>query len=165
MKKSFAGYCAVTFVIAAAAGFLAYLWPLRYAEKVLIIIKPDGMRIGVKDEIYSRFRNELHLFLITESTYDIAPAEILREHYSEHRSRPFFESLIDFMRSGPLAVSVWSGKPGAIQSVREMIGFTDPKKAAANTIRAEYGSSSQQNVIHASDSVTSAIREIDIWFR
>jgi nucleoside-diphosphate kinase len=144
---------------------LAYFWAAYNFETTLVIIKPDGLKLGVKDAVYSRLRNELGLRLVAETTHDLATAGVLRDHYAEHIHRDFFDSLLQFMQSGPIAVSVWLGKPGTIRAVRELVGSTDPSKASPGTIRAMYGSSAQMNVIHASDGVDSARREIEVWFR
>ena len=155
----------VALAVAVAFSAVAYVWTLMNWERTLVIIKPDGYQRGLREHIYSRLEKELGLRLVTESVLDLASSDQLAQHYAEHRSRDFYGSLVEFMQSGPIAVSVWLGKPGTVQAVRKLIGTTDPSKSPAGTIRAEFGTSGQKNVIHASDSVDSAAREIEIWFR
>ena len=133
-------------------------------ELSLVIIKPDGVSKGLTSLIYRRLRDELGLELLMEKSFEQASFQILLKHYEEHKDRPFFAPLVQFMQSGPIAVSVWKGKTGTVNAMRELVGPTDPAKAPASSIRGEYGTSVQRNVIHASDSVESAKREIAIWF-
>lgn len=89
--------------------------------------------------------------------------ELLEKHYEEHKSRDFFPGLIDYMNSGPIVVMVWEGN-NIIKSVRTMMGATDPSKASPGTIRGDFCIESGRNLIHGSDSVEAAEREIDLWF-
>ena len=137
----------------------------RYRERVLIIIKPDGIAAGHASDIFEILRNDTGIKLITESRMPLAPLEILKLHYSEHAAREFFPSLVEYMQSGEIVVSIWEGEIGSIEKVRATVGATNPANAAPGTIRARFGTSVQRNVIHASDSAKSAEREIKIWFR
>ena len=134
-------------------------------ERSLIIIKPDGVAKDVTDKVYKRFREELELELVMEKLLAQASIETLTKHYEEHRDRSFFKDLLRFMQSGPIRISVWEGKPGSVMAIRDLVGPTDPSKASPTTIRGQFGTSAQTNVIHASDSNDSARREIEIWFR
>ena len=118
----------------------------------------------LREQVHERFQLR-GLNLDRERVFDIAPRHILEEHYKEHSGKSFLPSLIDFMESGPVVVSVWRGPKGAIGTIRDIVGATDPTLAAPGTIRQEFGSSVQENVLHASDSVASAQREIKLWFR
>ena len=137
---------------------------LRTKERTLIIIKPDGYAKNLKPIIYKRFTEELGLRLIQDQTVQRIPTETLYMHYCEHAEQDFFPSLVSFMQSGPVIVSLWEGPLGTIKSVRSMIGATNPAQAAPGTIRSAHGDSGQRNIIHASDSRESANREIRIWF-
>lgn len=133
-------------------------------ESVLIILKPDAVRQYVEADIYTILTARGHVVLQKEAIYNPPPQELLERHYQEHRGRSFYDSLLEFMKSGPIVVSVWKGPPGSIQVVRDLVGPTDPIKAAPDTIRGKFGTSAQANAIHASDSPKSASREISIWF-
>ncbi len=133
-------------------------------ELSLVIIKPDGTALGLREHIYGRFESELGLHRVIELENVTATPAQLREHYAEHVARDFYPSLVDFMRSGPISISIWRGGRGTVSLVRGIVGTTDPKSAGNNTIRGQFGVSSQRNVIHASDSESSATREIQIWF-
>jgi nucleoside-diphosphate kinase len=133
-------------------------------ERTLIIIKPDGTSLGIEEPVFDRLKNELGLTLVAIHSPITAQAVRLRAHYAEHADRDFFPSLVDFMQSGPISVSIWSGPRGTVARVRTLVGSTNPASADPSSIRAQYGSSSQRNAIHASDSTESAEREIRTWF-
>jgi len=130
-------------------------------ERTLSIIKPDAVGKNLIGQIYSRFEsNGLH----------IVAAKMLRlsdtlagGFYAEHKARPFFPALIEFMTSGPVVVQVLEGE-GAIAKNRELMGATNPAEAAAGTIRADFASSIDANAVHGSDSPASAAREIAYFF-
>ncbi len=130
-------------------------------EKTLILIKPDGVRRGLIGEIISRFeRKGFKIKALKMLWFTRKKAE---EFYSIHRGKPFFESLIEFMISGPVVAIVIEGD-SAVSVARLMIGPTDGREAPPGTIRGDYALSKSQNVIHASDSLESAEREIGIVF-
>jgi|LauGreDrversion4_2_1035121.scaffolds.fasta_scaffold14088_3 nucleoside-diphosphate kinase len=133
-------------------------------EMILIIIKPDGMRRNLRLPIYEFLESTLDIHQLRERIIPQASPEVLKDHYTEHVGRAFYNELLKFMRSGPIAVSVWSGPVGTVDAVRLVVGVTDPQVANEGTIRRLYGESKQMNVVHASDSVSSAKREVLLWF-
>ena len=130
-------------------------------EKTLVLIKPDGVARGLCGEIIARFEKRglkivgLKMLKLTR--------EQAERHYAEHKGKPFFSSLVDFITSGPLIAMVLSGET-AIQTVRTMMGATNPAAAAPGTIRGDFALAVTQNIIHGSDGPDSASREIDVFF-
>ena len=133
-------------------------------ERSFIIIKPDGTERGLAPAIYRILETELGLSRLLEQEISAASVTTLSEHYEEHIDRDFFPSLMSFMQSGPIVTSIWEGGLGTVKAVRRIVGPTDPARASPETIRGRFGTNQQANVIHASDSVASAQREINIWF-
>ncbi len=130
-------------------------------EETLVLIKPDGVQRGLIGEIISRFeRKGLRIKALKMILFTREKAE---EFYSVHRGKPFFESLIKFITSAPVVAMVLEGD-SAISVVRRMIGPTDGREAPPGTIRGDYSLSIQENVVHASDSLESARREISVVF-
>ena len=130
-------------------------------ENTFVMVKPDGVARGLVGEIMSRFeRKGLNLEKIRRLTID---EDLARRHYAEHVGKPFFPELLEFVTSGPVVAMEWSGE-GAIAVCRELIGVTDPKKAAQGTIRGDYGLAVTQNLVHGSEGPDSAARELDIFF-
>jgi nucleoside-diphosphate kinase len=130
-------------------------------NRTLAIIKPDGVQAGLIGEIIKRIENEgLRIVAMRLIRMDRRKAE---GFYYVHRSKPFFESLIDYMTSGPVVVMALQGYD-VIQRWRSLMGATDPKKAAPGTIRADMGTSIERNVVHGSDSPDSAIYELNYFF-
>lgn len=131
-------------------------------ECTLVLVKPDGVRRGLVGEIISRFeRKGLKIKALKMIKFTREQAE---EFYSIHKGKHFFESLIEFITSGPVVAMVLEGD-SAIKVVRLMIGPTDGREAPPGTIRGDYALSKSENVVHASDSPESAKREISIVFR
>ena len=130
-------------------------------ERTFSIIKPDAVGRNLIGDIYHRFENA-GLCIIAAKMLHLS-REQAEGFYAEHKGKPFFDPLIKFMTSGPIMVQVLEGDD-AVRRHREIIGSTDPKKAQAGTIRADYASSVQQNAVHGSDSITSAEREIAYFF-
>jgi nucleoside-diphosphate kinase len=131
------------------------------AERSLVLVKPDALRRGLLGEILARFeRKGLVIEALELRTMDAALAD---QHYAEHVDKPFYPPLKEFMTSGPLAALVLSGDE-VIAVVREMIGSTDGRKAAAGTIRGDLALSNRENLVHASDGPDSAKRELALWF-
>ncbi len=131
-------------------------------ERTLGIIKPDGVAQGLIGEIIKRIEQEgLRIVGLRLEQLDRRKAE---GFYYVHRSKPFFNSLIDYMTSGPVVLMVLQG-PNAIKRWRDLMGATDPKKAAPGTIRAEMGLNIERNVVHGSDSPDSATFEINYFFK
>ncbi|HHZ02452.1 MAG TPA: nucleoside-diphosphate kinase [Tissierellia bacterium] len=130
-------------------------------EKTLVLIKPDAIERKLMGEIISIYEN--NNLNITEIKLLKPSVTIAEEHYYEHRDKPFFRELIDYITRGKVCALIIEGE-GVIETVRRINGATDPKKAAANTIRGKYALSKEENCVHASDSRESAEREIKIWF-
>ena len=132
------------------------------AERTLVLIKPDAVERKLAGEILGRLeRRGLALRGAKLVLVDRALAE---EHYAEHREKPFFGELVEFITSGPTWALVVEGE-GAIATMRATIGATDPANAAPGTIRGDLASSMPDNLVHGSDSPESAAREISLWFR
>jgi nucleoside-diphosphate kinase len=130
-------------------------------ERTLSIIKPDAVAKNVIGEIYSRFeRNGLTVVAARLQQLSRADAEAF---YAVHRARPFFKDLVDFMVSGPIMVQVLEGE-SAIAKNRDLMGATDPRKAAKGTIRADFASSIDANAVHGSDSAETAAAEVAFFF-
>ena len=131
------------------------------AERTLSIIKPDAVAKNVIGKIYSRFEsNGLRIVAAQMRSLSHAEAE---GFYAVHRERPFFRNLVDFMTSGPVMIQVLEGE-NAIAKNRDLMGATDPKKAAAGTIRADFADSIDANAVHGSDGPDTAKDEIGYFF-
>ncbi|MBL6751308.1 MAG: nucleoside-diphosphate kinase [Nevskia sp.] len=131
-------------------------------ERTLSIIKPDAVGKNVIGEIYSRFE-KAGLRVVAARMAHLAVHEA-EGFYDIHRARPFFRALVDFMVSGPVMIQVLEGE-NAVASHRDLMGATDPKKAAPGTIRADFADSIDENAVHGSDSAENAAREIAYFFR
>ena len=130
-------------------------------ERTLSIIKPDAVAKNVIGQIYSRFENAgLKVIAARMTQLSRAQAEAF---YGVHRQRPFFKDLVDFMVSGPVMIQVLEGE-GAIARNRDLMGATDPKKAAAGTIRADFDDSIDANAVHGSDGEETARNEVAFFF-
>jgi len=130
-------------------------------ERTLSIIKPDAVAKNAIGEIYARFeKNGLKVVAARMRQLSRAEAEAF---YAVHRQRPFFKDLVDFMVSGPIMVQVLEGE-NAIGKNRDLMGATDPKKAAKGTIRADFADSIDANAVHGSDSVQTAATEVAFFF-
>ena len=130
-------------------------------ERTLVLAKPDAVARGLAGEIVARLeRRGLALRAARLLTVDRALAE---EHYAEHREKPFFGELVDFITSAPTLALVVEGE-GAIATVRTTMGATNPANAAPGTIRGDFSLSMPNNLVHGSDSPESAEREIRLWF-
>jgi len=134
-------------------------------EKTLILVKPDGVRRQLIGEVISRV--EAKGYLITSLRMMQADRALLERHYEEHKGKPFFEPLVEFMMSGPIVAIVAEGNR-VIEGFRSLAGATDPTVAAPGTIRGDLagdqGTKVVQNIVHGSDSPESAAREIQIFF-
>ena len=133
-----------------------------FIEKTLVIIKPDGVRRQLIGKILQHF--EQKNLRILDLKMGVLTKEQLEEHYPHLKKRPFFPELLAYMLSGPVVIGILEGED-AIDSVRKIVGTTTPLEAQSGTIRALYGTSQTENVIHASDSVTSAADEIQRFFK
>jgi nucleoside-diphosphate kinase len=130
-------------------------------ERTLSIIKPDAVRRNVIGKILSRFEGA-GLRIVAARMMHLSRAEA-EAFYGVHRERPFFRDLVDFMTSGPIMVQVLEGE-GAIAKNRELMGATDPKKAAAGSIRADFADSIDANAVHGSDAPETARAEVAFFF-
>ena len=130
-------------------------------ERTLSIIKPDAVGKNIIGKIYSRFETS-DLQIVASRMLQLSDA-VAGGFYAEHKERPFFPALIEFMTSGPVVVQVLEGE-GAIAKNRELMGATNPQEAAEGTIRADFASSIDANAVHGSDSAESAAREIAYFF-
>ena len=135
---------------------------MEFMEKTFLMVKPDGVQRNLIGEIVARF--ERKGFQLVGAKLMSIPNELAEEHYGEHKERPFFGELVDFITSGPVFAMVWQGE-NVIATARQMMGATNPKDAAPGTIRGEFGLTVGKNVIHGSDSPVSAEREIGLFFK
>jgi nucleoside-diphosphate kinase len=134
-------------------------------ERTLVLVKPDGVARGLSGAILARIEAKGYRFVAVDlrtPTHDL-----LAQHYAEHEGKPFFEPLVAFMSSGPVLAVVAEGQR-VIEGFRALAGATDPTVALPGTIRGDlgrdWGESVQKNLVHGSDSVDSATREIGLWF-
>src|SRR5271167_4823906 len=130
-------------------------------ERTLSIVKPDGVSRNLIGEVYRRFE-KAGLSIIASRMVHLSQREA-EGFYAVHCERPFFKDLVRYMTSGPVVVQVLEGEDAVAQH-REIMGATDPKKAAAGTIRADLAASIEENVVHGSDSTDNAAREIGYFF-
>jgi nucleoside-diphosphate kinase len=130
-------------------------------ERTLILIKPDAVRRSLAGEILGRI--ERRGFDVRAGKLVTASRQLGEEHYAEHREKPFFGDLVDFITSGPTWALVVEGE-GAVATLRKTIGATNPADAEPGSIRGDLASSMPDNLVHGSDSPESAAREIALWF-
>ncbi len=131
-------------------------------ERTFVMVKPDGVGRRLIGEVIGRYEAEgLKLVGIK---MQIVSLDLAEKHYAEHRDKSFYDGLIAFITSGPSVQMVWEGE-GAIDAVRTLNGATDPQKADTGTIRADFGQTVQQNIVHASDAPKTAEREIALYFQ
>ncbi|MEH7236588.1 nucleoside-diphosphate kinase [Bacillus sp. JJ1562] len=131
-------------------------------EKTFLMVKPDGVQRQLVGEIVSRL--ERKGFQLVGAKLMAISEELAGVHYGEHKERPFFGELVDFITSGPVFAMVWQGE-NVIATARHMMGATNPKDALPGTIRGDFGLTVGKNVIHGSDSSASAEREISLFFK
>ena len=130
-------------------------------ERTLSIVKPDGVAGNLIGEVYRRFESQgLRIVAARMLRLSTQQAELF---YEVHRERPFYQDLVRYMTSGPVVAQVLEGE-NAVARNREIMGATDPKKAAAGSIRADLAKSIEQNVVHGSDAADTAAREIAFFF-
>jgi len=130
-------------------------------ERTLVLVKPDAVRRSLAGEILARF--EHRGLRIREARLLTVDRGLAERHYAEHREKPFFGELVEFITSAPTLALVLEGE-GAIAVVRTTMGGTNPAEAAPGTIRGDLALSMPDNLVHGSDSPESAEREIDLWF-
>ncbi|MDA9689340.1 nucleoside-diphosphate kinase [Betaproteobacteria bacterium] len=130
-------------------------------EKTLSIIKPDAVKKNVIGEIYTRFEKK-GLKIVAAKMLSLTTKEA-ESFYKEHKERPFFRDLVNFMTSGPVMVQVLEGENAVLEN-RNLMGATDPMEAGIGTIRADFAASIDANAVHGSDSIETARREINFFF-
>ena len=131
-------------------------------EETLVLIKPDGVQRGLVGEVISRL--ERRGLKLVAMKLMLATHALARRHYAEHVDKPFFPGVVDFITSSPLVAMVWQAD-NAVEIVRGTMGETDPKNSGPGTIRGDLGVNIGRNLVHGSDSVESAQREIDLFFK
>ena len=130
-------------------------------EKTFVMLKPDAVQRNFVGEIISRL--EKRGLTISGLKMIHISRDLAERHYGEHRDKPFFGELVNFITSGPVVAMVLEGQ-GAVEQARKMMGATDPQKSQPGTIRGDFALYMGNNIIHGSDSVESAAREIDLFF-
>ncbi len=130
-------------------------------ERTFLAVKPDGVQRGLVGNIISRF--EAKGYQLVGLKMLKVSRELAENHYGEHKEKPFFPGLVEFITSGPVVAMVWEGK-GAIATARKIIGATNPLNADNGTIRGEFGVDVGRNIIHGSDAPETAQKEIALWF-
>ncbi|MCK5040066.1 MAG: nucleoside-diphosphate kinase [Candidatus Aenigmarchaeota archaeon] len=131
-------------------------------EKTLVILKPDAVQRGFISKILGRFEEKGIKIVALKMLF--VEKDRAHKHYADHKEKPFFSGLVDFITSGPVCVIALEGED-VIEVTRNMVGATDPKKAQPGTIRHDFGMHIGRNLIHASDSPESAKKELDIFFK
>lgn len=130
-------------------------------EHTFVMVKPDGVKRGLVAEVIGRLeRKGLILEQMRMLTID---EDLAGRHYGEHSEKPFFADLVAFITSGPVIAMEWSG-PSAVSIARTLMGPTDPAQAPPGTIRGDFGTIMTENIVHGSDSIDSAEREIQLFF-
>ena len=135
---------------------------MKTEERTFVAIKPDGVKRGFIGKIIERFENK-GFKIVAMKLLQVTP-ELASKHYAEHQGKPFYNRLVHYITSGPIVAMVIEGYE-AIQSVRHIVGATDPQKADVGTIRADFAQVMEYNIIYASDSPESAAREIGLYFK
>jgi nucleoside-diphosphate kinase len=131
-------------------------------QRSLVLLKPDAVRRGLVGEIVSRIERKANWTLVALELRTLDQAT-LEQHYAEHVGKPFYEPLVEFMRSGPSVALIVEGE-SVIEGIRALAGKTNPLEAGPGTIRGDFATITRENLIHASDSESSAEREIKIFF-
>lgn len=131
-------------------------------ERTFVMVKPDGVRRGLVGEILRRFEDKgLRIVALKQ----ILPSrELAERHYGVHRDKPFFDAVVAFITSGPVVAMVLEGPEGTIEMARLLMGKTKPTEAAPGTIRGDYASTTQENLVHGSDGPETAEQEMALWF-
>jgi nucleoside-diphosphate kinase len=131
-------------------------------EKSLVLVKPDGVQRGLVGEIITRF--ERRGLKLTAAKFIQVPVELAEAHYAVHKGKDFYQSLIEYITSGPVMAMVWEG-PNAIVLIRQTVGSTRPHESAPGTIRHDFAIHVQRNLVHASDSPANGEQEAALWFK
>ena len=130
-------------------------------ERTFLMVKPDGVQRNLVGEVIKRLENKG--FTLVGLKLMAVSRELAEKHYDVHKERPFFGSLVEFIISSPVVAMVWEGN-GVVASARKIIGGTNPLEAEPGTIRGDYGVDIGRNLIHGSDAIETATREIALWF-
>ena len=130
-------------------------------ERTFLMVKPDGVQRGLVGNVVTRLENK-GFKLVAMKMMQIDP-ELASRHYGEHQGKPFYDGLIEFITSSPVVAMIWEGDD-AVDTVRSLIGATDPRKAAPGTIRGDLAVFMGKNIVHGSDSLDSAERETGLFF-
>ena len=130
-------------------------------ERTFIAVKPDGVKRGLIGEIIKRFENKSYK-LVAMKMMNVS-LELAQKHYAEHVGKPFYDGLISYITSSPVVAMVWEGID-VVEGARHIMGSTKPNTADVGSIRADFGQVMNMNLVHGSDSVESAEREIVLWF-
>jgi nucleoside-diphosphate kinase len=130
-------------------------------DRTLILVKPDAFARRLTGEVIARFENK-GLAIVALKLMEV-PRDTAEEHYAEHREKPFFGELVDFITGGPLVAMVVEGHE-AVAAARQVIGATNPVEASPGSIRGDFGLEVQTNLVHGSDGPESAVREIGLFF-
>lgn len=131
-------------------------------ERTFLMVKPDGVQRNLIGEVIKRLENKG--FTLAGLKLMAVSRELAEKHYDVHKERAFFAGLVDFIISSPVVAMVWEGE-GVVASARKIIGVTDPLAAEPGTIRGDFGVSIGRNLIHGSDAIETAQREIALWFK
>ena len=130
-------------------------------ERTFVMVKPDGVQRNLVGEVIRRF--EAKGFTLVGLKMMQVSRELAEQHYDVHKEKSFFGGLVDFIVSAPVVAMVWEGE-GVVAAARKIIGATNPLTAEPGTIRGDYGISIGRNLIHGSDAIETAQREINVWF-
>lgn len=131
-------------------------------ERTFLAVKPDGVQRGIIGKIISRLEEKG--FKLVGMKFMLVSNDMAEKHYGEHKAKPFFKGLVSFITSGPVVAMVWEGKD-VISTTRKIMGKTNPLEADTGTIRGSFGIDIGRNIVHGSDSLESAKREISIFFK
>jgi nucleoside-diphosphate kinase len=130
-------------------------------QRSFVMLKPDAVKRRLAGEVLGRFENRG--LKIMAAKFMVISKDLAEKHYGEHSEKPFFKDLVDYITSGPVLATVIEGEE-CISLIRRMVGATNPQEADLGTIRGDYAIDTGRNIIHASDSASSAIREIALFF-
>lgn len=130
-------------------------------ERTFVMVKPDGVQRGLVGEIIARL--EKRGLRLVAAKFMLVSKELAEEHYGEHKGKPFYNGLVEYIMSGPVLAMVWEG-PNAIAAIRQTMGATRPTEAAPGTVRHDFGLEIGRNLTHASDKTETAAREVALWF-
>ncbi|ORM41955.1 Nucleoside diphosphate kinase [Babesia sp. Xinjiang] len=131
-------------------------------ERTYIMVKPDGVQRGIIGEVLKRY--EQRGLKLVAAKFCKPSEQVVAEHYVEHREKPFFSELCDFIGQGPVFCMIWEG-PEAVKIGRKVVGVTSPLESDAGTIRGDFGVVTHLNLVHASSSIEDAERECHLWFK